>query len=643
MISGIAKIVGTEVLKTIVSSTIKKIKPEMFNFEKDEMSKFKNNFPKFYENHFKEICRWADTIPFIGLAKPRNTGKSTIELIIASDIVRYESNHELKINESEILDTNDHILLIGAPGAGKTTTLKRLILRYLNEFSSLENPGFPILVRLRDIPPELTLFKYILNIFSISYHDEVIKVEKIVRKKSKKGKSNKIQSRFERQNELIDFDEDYENIVEEKILTYVGNTPIDNFMATFLNENNCMLILDGIDELHKSVQSNTFKSIKQLGLKLDRAKILMTVRKSELHKIIDSFVIYEIASLNPSQIKEIASKWLDESDKFIIELEKKPYKDLANRPIFLTFLLILFEKYNTLPTQPSEVYEDTTYLILKEWDEHRDIVRISKYGDFNTRKKLKFISELSYYLTYKIKQKVFSSRDLENLYIQINKKYGLPDNSAKSVVLEIESHTGLIVESTFKNFEFSHLSIQEFLCAKHLVNLPYSKETISYFLEYPEPLAIAICISGEPSIWFANLILNSSLNITNFKQNEKNYLSSVYTLLTRLLVETPAFKRSEELGLSFFYLISNLQSNDDFKLLLDEWFNYPEVKESLALSLKNCHYSTTRRGYYIITKKTITETEYFIRVPNTGEIPNNYIKHLQNQNLIALTKQNIIE
>ena len=72
----------------------------------------------------------------------------------------------------------------------------------------------------------------------------------------------------------------------------------------------------------------------------------------------------------------------------------------------------------------------------------------------------------------------------------------------KVVVAEIESHTGLIVESHYRHFEFSHLSIQEFLCAKHLVNLPYSQDTIKYFLEYPEPLAIAVSISGEPSLWF---------------------------------------------------------------------------------------------------------------------------------------------
>ena len=217
----------------------------------------------------------------------------------------------------------------------------------------------------------------------------------------------------------------------------------------------------------------------------------------------------------------------------------------------------------------------------------------------------------------------------------------MPEDDAKSVVSEIESHTGLIVESKSRNFEFSHLSMQEFLCAKHIVNLPYSKETINYFLEYPEPLAIAICISGEPSLWFANLVLNNSLNITNFKTNVKVYFSSIYTLLSRLLVETPSFKESEELGLAFFYLITNLHSKSSFKLLIDEWFAYPNVKESIAISLKKTHFSTTRRGYHLVTRKNATQTDYFIKVPNNGEIPDEYIKSLKNENLITLKNDHI--
>jgi predicted NACHT family NTPase len=622
------KIVGEEVLKKIVDGASENLKKGVFKTSKSEFDIIKKSFPELYETHYNEICKWAFSIPFIGLSKPKQTIASTIELLIASDIVKSNGNvydEKLdKISEDEILNSGDNILLIGAPGAGKTTTLKRLIIKYLTEISAYDKSGFPILVRLRDIPTDATLSKYILDMFGIKYEDRLIKT---VKKIKTKGKDGKVSSKTQ---------------ITEKIVTHVGDTPINIFIPKFLNHTEALLLLDGLDEIEKSIQGNIFREIENIGLKLTKSKILLTVRKSELNKIIDNFSIFEVAPLAFHQVEEISKKWLVDSAGFINELNKKPYKDLANRPIFLTLLMVLYDKYSFLPTQPSEVYEDTTYLIIKEWDEHRDIVRTSKYADFNTRKKLKFLSEVSYMLTYKIKQKIFSSKELEEIYSQICTKYSLPKEEMALVISEIESHTGILIESTYRNFEFSHLSIQEFLCAKHLVNLPYSQETISYFLEYPEPLAIAVSISGEPSLWFSNLILNSSLNINNFKRNENAYHSSIYALLNRLLVENPAFKIMIELGLSFFYLVSNLYKVENFELLLDQFYKYPSIKESLALALKGSNYAETFRDTYLISKKTATSSEYFIQVPYTGELPTKYINELKTAKLISVKNGNIL-
>jgi len=103
MISGALKIIGEEVLKKITKSSLKKIKPALYKMEKDDFEKIKNSFPELYENHFNEICNWAYSIPFIGLSKPKHTEISTVELLIASDIIRLNSEDEIsKISDAEI-------------------------------------------------------------------------------------------------------------------------------------------------------------------------------------------------------------------------------------------------------------------------------------------------------------------------------------------------------------------------------------------------------------------------------------------------------------------------------------------------------------------------------------------------------------
>lgn len=452
----------------------------------------------------------------------------------------------------------------------------------------------------------------------------MVKYEKIVQKINKRTKK------------VYDVKE-----IEERIETFVCDTQISYFVAKFLDQTNCLLMLDGLDELDKSIQLETIRTIESIGLKLINSKILMTVRKSELNKVIDNFHTCEISPLTNEQIIKISDRWLDNSNDFINELSKRPYKDLANRPIFLTLLLILFEKFSSLPPQPSEVYEDATFLIIKDWDEQRDIVRKSIYSEFNTRKKLKFISEVSYHLTYKVKQKIFSSKDLERIYCDIHEKYGLPNDEIKNVVSEIESHTGLITESNYKYYEFSHLSIQEFLCAKHLVNLPFSQETINYFFEYPEPLAIAICISAEPGQWLCNLLLNSSLNIENDKNRiiaDSSYKSSIYTLLNRLFVERPIFKSTLELGFVFLYIITHYHQSEDFIPILDEWFYYENINKAISLSLIGCSYKYTFNGTYLISREKASQTNFFIMIPSHYELPERYIQSLVDLGYINFEK-----
>lgn len=635
-ISGILAIIGDEALRLITASVMKKLKRDAISLNKQDFKKILDDFPELYENHFREICKWASSIPFIGLAKPKKTKESTIELIIASEIVRSDKQRMIDlVSEDEVINSEENIILIGLPGAGKTTTIKRLILTYLQNISKYEETGFPILIKLRDVSNETTLFKYLLDIFSIPYEEKT--TIKKIKKTIKVPIKSKSKTKFKEQKykEIVEFEE--VQIVE----TFVGDLLIQNYMVKFLNQTNCFLILDGLDEIDKSIQIQTLRDIEKLGLKLNGSKILLTIRRSELNKILDGFVSMEIAELNVDQIREIAGKWVIDSNLFLNTLESKPYRELANRPIYLTFLLILFEKNKTLPTQPSEIYEDITTLIIKEWDEHRDIKRQSKYIEFNTRTKFKFLSEISYYLTYRIKQKVFSKKELEEIYMQIHDKYNLPADEMSEVVEEIESHTGLIVEASNRNVEFSHLSLQEFLCAKHLKDLPFSRETIQYFLEYPEPLAVAICICGEPSLWFSNLILNSNLNITNFSSQKDQYFNSMYTLLNRLLIEAPKFKVYDELGAAFIYLISNLFRNQEFQPILSDWFKYKGVQESISSFIKGCEIINSYQGYYLIRKRIPTDSKYFMVFPNSINLPDFMINELTERRLISIVNNKI--
>jgi predicted NACHT family NTPase len=618
---GILTTIGADIITSIAKNVSNKTIDKVFDTSQDELKKIKKNLPELFELHLIELIKWSSNIPFIGLNKPKDVGESTIELSISSNISKYGTSNEELIIEDDLLNTEENILLIGQPGAGKTTTMKRIVLKYFIDPEKFHY-DFPILIRLRDLETSSTISTKILDVFGINYRVETMKYED--KKLLKNG--------------------DFETQIKERTITYVGDIKLDVFIAKFLNKTNSLLVLDGLDEVPVEIQKSILKEIESIGLRLSSSKIVLTVRKSKIRNKVSNFTKYEIKPLDNTKVLQISEKWLGKEAGILFnnELKNKPYNDLANRPIFLTLLMILWNKFKYLPLQPYEVYKEATFLIVTDWDEHRDIVRNSKYSDFNTRKKLKFLFELSYFMTYRVKQKVFASDILKKFYEETHLKYKLPIDEITDVVSEIESHNGIISEAHHNHYEFSHLSIQEYLCAEYIVTLPYSQKTVQYFYEYPEPLAIAICISGDASIWFSNLILNSNFNIQNVRKQRKGdrFKNSLFTLISRLLIESPSFNTSNELGLSILFLLFNhFNSDKEFDILIIKLVRYPNVIQSINLALTNFKIiPELGKSSISFRRYKATSGDYFIDPPHTGKFEP---KLLNPENGLKFNKKNM--
>ena len=156
-----------------------------------------------------------------------------------------------------------------------------------------------------------------------------------------------------------------------------------------------------MDELKPELFDPIQEQIKEIGIKLLNSKIIITSRPNYIKLSYPNFSIYEVGQLSVPQIKLLSKLWIKDYSVFIKQLEKKSYFELANRPLFLCFLILLYienkkEGETKLPKSSKDVYEQIIELLVFKWDKERDIIRKSKYSDFDERKKVRFLSHLSF-------------------------------------------------------------------------------------------------------------------------------------------------------------------------------------------------------------------------------------------------------
>jgi hypothetical protein len=400
----------------------------------------------------------------------------------------------------------------------------------------------------------------------------------------------------------------------------IGHEKIENVVPTLLNESKAILLLDGLDELNAAHRKKIRDEVLYLGLHLTTSKIILSCRTGDYTHNMEIFNIMEICPLNNTQIQTIATKWLgDQSAEFVSNLKKLPYFDVTNRPLLLTQLLIIYRLTGYLPEQPSQIYSRLVNLLLESWDTQRGIKRISKYAGFNPQKKSQFLAALSYQLTYKIGKTSFTEQDLHTAFEAIHKGFRLPASEASQVVTEIQTHTGIFGLGQKETYEFSHLSLQEYLCAEYVVHAHMEKW--QYLINKPAPLAVATALSANPGDWLGALILNLNLNSVP--------ASSIASLLSRVNIERPGFQKSELLGSAIILLFKQYGHNADVCKFLEEMLTHETVIDSLASVMRWYKKYTGNSipphfvGLSLVTK---LEKSYATPMPPYGAFPRKYLK-----------------
>lgn len=554
--SGLSSILLERIVNEQIDSGIKLLKSirQRYNTSRDSESPY-NSEDEYIENAIKnqlyEIFNFINGFQMYGFNKKLILSKHTISLKLSNYIKQF-SNDELNIiniDENSLLSYNKDILILGDPGSGKTTFLRRFLWNFLNS----NTLSHPILIKISEIGNNENIF---------------LKIGKILGLKIEEKRDNKGNIIYEDGNKLYTVDE----------------KELNSLIIDILNENNFILLFDGLDEVKadiKDIIENNLYEI--LNKKNDCSKIILTNRSGNYLRTFPRLDIFEMQDLNDSQIDEVTFNFLenrDLSNTFIKQLNASTYKGTARKPLFLFNLLILFSESNNLPKKSIDVYNRLIQLLVYQWDKERgNINRVSIYGsNFDNLKKLEFLKELAFQLLFKQQNKEFSNLDLKLAFENINiLEYGLTKNAQETVIKEIESHNGLVIKIGFDKYKFYHLTIQEFLCADYLNDSSVIKSNFdNYIKSYPEPIGVLVAIKKDSSDFFSSLI-------SFYDKNELEGINEKFSIiLYRALIENANFNYSIDLGFSLLYLFTCKNSATE-----DIYINFIKNNEYVKSSVLN--------------------------------------------------------
>ena len=279
------------------------------------------------------------------------------------------------------------------------------------------------------------------------------------------------------------------NLLQYLGLQYWGDDRSgDDRSPDLLNAGKALILLDGLDEVREEDTKRVIRQIEQFSEQFPDNHFVITCRIAAKEYTFEQFTEVEVADFNDEQIDTFARNWFrakEDPDRATLFRQKlddnKPIAELATNPLLLTLLCLMFEDATSFPANRAELYKEGLDILLKKWDGKRKIERDSVYKNLSLKRKEDLLSQIAL-TTFEQKEYFFKQRALENYIADFIRN--LPDAKtdpdalhldSEAVLKSIEAHHGLLVERAKGIYSFSHLTFQEYFAAREVVTIGNAK------------------------------------------------------------------------------------------------------------------------------------------------------------------------
>jgi energy-coupling factor transporter ATP-binding protein EcfA2 len=338
--------------------------------------------------------------------------------------------------------------LLGAPGAGKSTFLRYIGWMALQRY------------RLRQIGqavPDST---------SLSYRFNVLPVLLELRS-------------------LTNTSLNFVALIDEELHT--NGFPL-NFGRAALQAGGLLVLLDGLDEVPADKMDDTIRGIRNLVDQYPDCRYVTSCRTAFYKNYFTRFTDALLTDFTDDQIRNLIENWF-RSDRdrelgtattlwgLLKDPKHQATRELARTPLLATFLCLVYDVRQQLPTNRAELYGDALRILLERWSASKRVHGESVFPGLSTKRELLMLEGIAG-PAYEREQYFFTAQQLATAIERfLQSDADGPDTvDGRKVVEEIERKQGLLVQRAHDKYSFSHLTLHEYLAACHYDKTGRSQE-----------------------------------------------------------------------------------------------------------------------------------------------------------------------
>lgn len=284
---------------------------------------------------------------------------------------RFQSEKCEKRDGLEVANQQQYLMVLGQPGAGKSTFLRRIGLEALKrEDSGYQHNCIPVFLELK------------------RFNTGTVDIEQAIARE------------FE-----------------------TCNFPDPARSATRLLEDGKLLVLlDGLDEVPTQQMDQAITQIQDFCDRYSQNRFIASCRTAAYRSRFRQFRDVIMADFGEEQIQQFMTNWfrskedqqVGTAEKCWELLQQSDYastRELAQTPLLLTFLCLVFDDAQTFPKQRAILYKDALDVLLKRWAAEKRIQRDPIYQDLTLTLEEMMLADIAY-IAFEADRLFFSGREV---------------------------------------------------------------------------------------------------------------------------------------------------------------------------------------------------------------------------------------